>query len=146
MPVHALLAKMPNQSSRRLSREPMFLRLASFARTRAGLLFCLCLLLMISPHACAQYKKILYAADGSDLTNPERGFYIPSGARAGSFVPLDSGQLRDYRTTPRRLGKASYAVKVSLIYRGYELDIFKDRPLSDTFLNALQKDFDAVRT
>jgi hypothetical protein len=34
---------------------------------------------------------------------------------------------------------------VSLIYRAYELDIFKDRPLSDTFLILLQNDFDAVK-
>jgi len=34
---------------------------------------------------------------------------------------------------------------VSLIYRGYVLDSFKDKPISQEFLNNLQKDFDAVR-
>jgi hypothetical protein len=104
----------------------------------------LCLLLA-SLSVCAQTKKISYSPDDSDFTNPERGFYIPSSTTASHFVMLNADQLRNYRLTPYKAGKASYRVNASLIYRGYELDIFKDKPLSDEFLHNLQKDLDAVK-
>ncbi|CAN5226024.1 hypothetical protein BH11BAC5_BH11BAC5_18050 [soil metagenome] len=95
--------------------------------------------------ADAQNKTIDYKESQEDIVNPERGFYIPSGTRASHFVSLDAEKLRTYRDNPQRSAKASYAVKVSLIYRGYELDTFKNQPLSTAFLTNLQKDFDAVR-
>lgn len=93
----------------------------------------------------AQTKKISYKESGDDFTNPERGFYIPTGTKASNFVLLDAEQLKNYRSQPQQLGSARYQVNVSLIYRGYELDVFKHRPLSDSFLINLQKDFDAIR-
>jgi len=95
--------------------------------------------------ASAQLKTIRYQPDDSDFTNPERGFYIPSGTKSGKFVPLDLKQLQQYRKQPQKLGSASYSVNVSLLYRGYELDNFIDKPLSAEFLKNLQADFDAVR-
>jgi hypothetical protein len=103
----------------------------------AGIVSCVQLL--------AQPVKITYRESQEDFTNPERGFYIPTGTRASNFVLLDAAKLKTYRSQPQQLSGASYHVNVSLIYRGYELDIFKHRPLSDSFLNNLQKDFDAVR-
>jgi len=100
---------------------------------------------LASLSVCAQNKKITYKPDDTDFTNPERGFYIPSGTTASHFELLQADQLRNYRLTPYKAGKASYLVKASLIYRGYELDLFKDKPLSEDFLNNLQKDFDAVK-
>jgi len=102
-------------------------------------------LLLLSLDAGAQTKTVLYTPDDSDFTNPERGFYIPAEGKAGNFIPLDVRKLRDYRMREQKVGKASYGVKVTLIYRGYELNIFKNRPLSDSFLNSLQKDFDVIR-
>ncbi|MDB5279218.1 MAG: hypothetical protein JWR61_4173 [Ferruginibacter sp.] len=96
--------------------------------------------------AAAQNKTIVYKESQEDIVNPERGFYIPSGTRASNFVVLDAEKLRAYRNNPQRSSKASYTVKVSLIYRGYELDTFKNQPLSAAFLANLQKDFDAVRS
>ena len=98
-----------------------------------------------SLNARAQTKTILYKESKEDLLNPERGFYIPIGTRTSNFVLLDAQKLKTYRSDAQRLGKASYAVKVSLIYRGYELDNFINQPLSVSFLDNLQKDFDAVR-
>ncbi|MDN3657930.1 DUF4832 domain-containing protein [Ferruginibacter paludis] len=95
--------------------------------------------------AAAQNKTIVYKESQEDIVNPERGFYIPSGTRASNFVVLDAEKLKAYRNNPQRSSKASYTVKVSLIYRGYELDTFKNQPLSAAFLANLQKDFDAVR-
>jgi uncharacterized protein DUF4832/uncharacterized protein DUF4874 len=102
-------------------------------------------LLLASLSVCSQNKTILYGLDDADFTNPERGFYIPGGTRAGHFELLNADQLRNYRLTPYKAGKAGYLVKATLVYRGYELDIFKDKPLSNEFLNNLQKDFDAVK-
>ncbi len=95
--------------------------------------------------ALPQNKTIVYKESNEDMLNPERGFYIPSGTRASNFVLLDVQKLKTYRSNAQQPGKATYTVKVSLIYRGYELDTFKDQPLSDLFLINLQKDFDAVR-
>jgi hypothetical protein len=104
------------------------------------LLFCLPAL-----NAAAQTKTILYTESNEDMLNPERGFYIPTGTKASNFILLDANKLKTYRNDAQRLGKASYAVQVSLIYRGYELDSFTNQSLSVSFLNNLQKDFDAVR-
>lgn len=93
----------------------------------------------------AQNKTICYKESQEDMVNPERGFYIPLGTKASNFVVLDAEKLKLYRDVPQRSGHASYTVNVSLIYRGYELDTFKDKPLSVTFLANLQLDFDAVR-
>lgn len=103
------------------------------------------LLCFITFNAIAQNKTIVYHESQEDIINPERGFYIPIGTKASNFILLDVTQLTDYRNKPQILGKASYAVNVSLIYRGYELDTFKNQPLSQSFLKNLQKDFDAVR-
>ncbi|HEY5406962.1 MAG TPA: DUF4832 domain-containing protein [Ginsengibacter sp.] len=95
--------------------------------------------------SCTTYRKITYKEDNADIVNPERGFYIPSGTRASNFVPLNAAILRSYRESPQHIHKATYKVNASLIYRGYVLDSFKDKPLSQEFLNDLQNDFDAVR-
>ena len=90
-------------------------------------------------------QHIQYQEDHTDFVNPERGFYIPMGTKASHFVPLDSTRLVQLRTRPQTMSKAHYSVLSSLIYRGYELDIFKDKPLPQEFLDLLQKDFDIVR-
>jgi Domain of unknown function (DUF4832)/Domain of unknown function (DUF4874) len=87
----------------------------------------------------------VYQESQEDPLNPERGFYIPSGTKTSHFRGLDANALKAFRSTPRQLGKSSYAVTTSLLYRDYELDSFRDQALSPAFLDSLQKDFDAVR-
>ncbi len=94
----------------------------------------------------AQPVRLSYKETNEDFTNPERGFYIPLGTKASNFVLLDATKLTAYRNQPQQLDGASYKINVSLIYRSYELDTFKNKPLSESFLANLQKDFDAVRT
>ena len=106
------------------------------------LLFLYITLVLVS---CTTYRKITYKEDNADILNPERGFYIPSGTNSRNYIPLDATVLKSYRQTPQHLPKATYTVNASLIYRGYVLDNFKDKPISQEFLNNLQKDFDAVR-
>jgi hypothetical protein len=93
----------------------------------------------------AQNVKMEYKENREDISNPERGFYIPTGTRAGNFILLDAKLLKAYRIHPQQIAGASYSVNVSLIYRGYELDAFVHQPLSDAFLQKMQQDFDAVR-
>ncbi len=102
-------------------------------------------LLFAAVASSAQQVKLFYKESDADILNPERGFYIPSGTRASNFVSLDQNTLLQYRRKPQQPGSASYSVNVSLLYRAYELDTFKGRPLSAVFLNNLQKDFDIVR-
>lgn len=103
------------------------------------------LLLAAALQLNAQTARITYKETDAVFANPERGFYIPLGTTASNFHLLDEAKLKAYRGQPQKLHGASYTIHVSLIYRAYELDIFKDKPLSDEFLLNLQKDFDAVR-
>ncbi len=109
--------------------------------------FILNLFLLVLPCAAwTQNITITYTECKKDFTNPERGFYIPSGTKASNFILLDTKILTAFRNEPQKSGKASYSVQVSIILRGYELDTFKNKPLSESFLNNLQKDFDVVRS
>ena len=105
------------------------------------------ILLLIAIATCtgAQYVTINYKESSENIINPERGFYIPTGTTAGNFKPLSLSQLEQYRNQPQQPGGAAYKVQVSLIYRGYELDIFRNSPLSADFLSKLQQDFDIIR-
>jgi len=103
------------------------------------------LMLFVLLQLNAQTVKLRYKESDEDVRNPERGFYIPLQTKASNFSLLDREQLRAFYTQPYTAGHASYSVNVSLIYRAYELDIFKDKPLSEDFLLNMQKDFDAVR-
>lgn len=102
-------------------------------------------LLLAAVPVAAQTVQRDYKESDENFANPERGFYIPSGTRASNFVLLDEMQLKHYRQQPQQAKGASYKINMSLLYRAYELDIFKDQPLSASFLSNLQKDFDAVR-
>lgn len=102
-----------------------------------------CMLLCVQSKS--QNQTISYVESKEDFINPERGFYMPSGTKAGSFLALNVEQLKRYRQQPYKPNNAQYKINMSLLYRAYELDVFKDRPLSDSFLAGVQKDFDAVR-
>jgi len=93
----------------------------------------------------SQTLKHIYKESNEDFRNPERGFYIPVGTKASQFKELTGKELQQLQTKPFKAGSASYSVNISLLYRSYELDVFKDKPLSQEFLKKLQKDFDVVR-
>ena len=50
---------------------------------------------------CTTSRKIAYKEDYADSINPGRGFYIPSGTKAGNFVPLNVSALKSYREIPQ---------------------------------------------
>lgn len=102
-------------------------------------------LVMLLQTSVAQHPRIIsYKESKDDFPNPERGFYIPFGTRAGDFKPLDTALLRLFRT-PHKQGKARYTIYSTLLMREYTLDSFRLQPLSDRFLQQLEQDFAAVR-
>lgn len=110
---------------------------------KKGYLFLCTLFLLLQLQA--QQVNIIYKESNEDFRNPERGFYIPLGTKASAFTLLDKESLEELYTQPYKAHSASYSVNLSLVYRSYELDIFKDKPLPGSFLMNLQKDFDAIR-
>lgn len=101
--------------------------------------------LLFANLAWSQRERHTYEESFDDILNPERGFYIPTGTKASGFQPLQVQQLKRYRDSCQKLTGATYCVPVSLIYRGYELDSYKQTSLSESFLANLQRDFDAIR-
>ena len=95
--------------------------------------------------ANAQRADVTYEESDEDFPNPERGFYIPLDTHGGNFVPLNSEKLISDRIELKKHGSARYAVYSTLLYRGYVLDSFVNKPLSESFLTNLDNDFKAVR-
>ncbi|MEH6304203.1 DUF4832 domain-containing protein [Olivibacter sp. CPCC 100613] len=89
--------------------------------------------------------QISYTESQEDFANPERGFYRYSETYTGNFSPLDSATLSTYRT-PQQTSTANYAVVSTLVFRYYILDNFRDSPISQATLDALENDMDAVRS
>ncbi|WP_207432831.1 DUF4832 domain-containing protein [Sabulibacter ruber] len=110
----------------------------------------LCLLLTvhltISPSVLAQNRKITYVESSEDFANPERGFYLASGGKPGTLSAEELVKLRTLPANQNINNSAKYSAKLSLVYRGYLLADFKNKPLSPEFLENLQKDLDATRT
>lgn len=89
-------------------------------------------------------KTISYQKSDEDFPNPERGFYFGSHTKASHFVPLDVGALKKKYGGPMKFGSARYAIDPTLLLRGYTLDTFRNRPLSQAFLDAVDHDLTVV--
>ncbi len=103
------------------------------------------MLLLYCSHLYPQQIVREFTPGNRVLLNPERGFYLPSGTKASESNPLDAKDLILLRTQPQYVGKASYPAQVTLLYRGYELDIFTDKDLSPEFLNLVDHDMAQAR-
>lgn len=112
---------------------------------RSGTALFLILLCVIGIPALAQDTLVNYAADSSDFANPERGFYLPSQTYAGNFKSLDSTELKNQFRGPAKHGSATYAIYPTLLLREYVLDTFKDKSLSASFLQLVDKDLQAAK-
>ncbi|MBK0383652.1 DUF4832 domain-containing protein [Pedobacter sp. SD-b] len=105
--------------------------------------FCLGLVFLCYGVAIAQNRVISYATSSEDFPNPERGFYLASHSKPGD---LKEDELIKLRTTNSiKSSNANYATFITLIYKGYLLTEFRDKPIIDDFLNQLQSDFDITR-
>ncbi|HEY6975824.1 MAG TPA: DUF4832 domain-containing protein [Chitinophagaceae bacterium] len=87
---------------------------------------------------------LVYTESNEDFANPERGFYRPLETNANNFVPLDVNQMKTWRTL-QQVGNSQYKVYSTLVYRGYILEGFTGKPLTQAFLHNVQKDFDNAR-
>jgi len=97
--------------------------------------------------ACAEppveYKVINYALEEEDFLNPERGFYRPFGTKVSNFKALDFEKLQELqKPTPAAGG---FQAASALTYRNYQLDVFKDKPLSNDLIQKIQADFNIIR-
>lgn len=90
-------------------------------------------------------NTVTYKESMEDFPNPERGFYQPTRTKGSNFTPLSLEQLKQWRGAVQADG-GNYKVHSTLIFRYYELDDFKDKPLSAAFLAALKTDFLIART
>lgn len=98
-----------------------------------------------SPGNDSLYATIKYNESPDDFPNPERGFYRYSEARASNYVPLQESMLRQWREL-RSADGGNYQVYSTLVFRYFVMDIFKNGPLSEIFLQAVKRDFDIARS
>ena len=123
----------PGQRRSRLLRVPLNFRLLALA------------FMLVGHHAFGQaYTTNSYTVSSEDFANPERGFYFQANnsASAPSAVPAN---LANYRVNGKSSPGNTYTAKISLLLRLFYLDTFVNAPISDSFLNAIQTDFDSIR-
>jgi hypothetical protein len=81
-------------------------------------------------------QTVTYVSDNTNFANPERGWYRYAKSNSvGAFSFLSQATLNSYRTTD----------KISLILRIYDLGAFISSPISQTFLDNIQTDFNTMR-
>lgn len=109
---------------------------------KVNLFFFIAIILVVF-RVSAQHKTINYVEDKTDFPNPERGFYLASNAAPGFLQKGDLLKLRSISSIKSK--NATYATYITLIYKGYLLTDFIDKPISDKFLALIQQDFNVVR-
>lgn len=83
----------------------------------------------------AQTASVNYTASTAVISNPERGFYKYSSTHSDSYSLLNQTTLNNYRTSQN----------VTLLYRYFYLEDFRNAPISASYLANMQTDFDRVR-
>lgn len=89
----------------------------------------------------AAQTTVTYTSSSLDFPNPERGFYYPTNSDDGM---LDEGGIAGLRNEFMPW-QANYQVHSTLVYRYFMLTDFVDAPISATFLDDMQTDFNTVR-
>lgn len=79
----------------------------------------------------SQTTNVTYTASTAVISNPERGFYKHTSTSSA----LDQTTLTNYRLNNN----------ITLIYREVRLDAFVNSPISASFLNSMQSDFNKLR-
>lgn len=92
------------------------------------------LLLLLTTISSSQL--VSYTSENTNFTNPERGWYKYTKANSiGTYSFLSQSSLTTMRTSEN----------ISLILRLYDLGAFITTPISQTFLNNIQTDFNTLR-
>lgn len=76
-----------------------------------------------------------YSATTDLFANPERGFYHHTETHSNSYSPLNLATLQNYRQNEN----------ITLILRLFYLDDFVSSQISQSYLDAMQADFDTMR-
>lgn len=89
----------------------------------------------VSPiRVSAQVTHLSYLPDTSDFPNPERGFYHQWLSDSKAPSPLNARQFNQLRQN-----------NLTLIRRLYSLTTFRSTPISDSFLQHIRQDMQALR-
>lgn len=89
-------------------------------------------------------QLITYHESNEDFPNPERGFYRYSETKSSNYTVLNVNELKGYRDL-QSINNANYKVYSTLVFRYFVLDNLKDRDLTSSFLEGVQKDMNAAR-
>lgn len=101
------------------------------------------LFLLFSTIAHSQTQTVTYQESFNDFVNPDRGFYYPIYTTTDPV--LDAATLTSLRENAFTPFQGNYQVRVSLIFRYYVLEDFKNSNIPQSFLNNMQADFVALR-
>ncbi|MEM6699337.1 MAG: DUF4832 domain-containing protein, partial [Bacteroidota bacterium] len=113
-------------------------------KSRFALLFTFFCLLTLGTQA--QTTTINYQNSNDDFANPERGFYRYSETRSPAYNNLDAATLAGYRNLHQPLSDPNFFIYSTLVFRYFFLEDFKMSPVSQSFLNDMEDDFEAART
>jgi len=93
-------------------------------------------MLLLSYYGSAQTTStITYYPTAIVINNPERGFYRHTETHSSGYTNLDQNTLNGYRSN-----------NTTLILRVFYLENFISTPISSAYLNAMQADFNKIRT
>lgn len=92
-------------------------------------------LFLIASIGISQTATVNYTASSADFPNPERGFYRYTDTNSSSYDLLNQNSLLNYRNNQN----------ITLIFRYFYLESFVDSPISQSYLNNMQTDFNRLR-
>ena len=95
----------------------------------------LCIILFIFGSIQVSHS-VSFTASNDIFANPERGFYKYSATSSVSYSTLDLRTLRQYRE----------GQSITLLFRYFYLNNFKSTNVSKEYLNAMEADFNVIRT
>jgi hypothetical protein len=94
------------------------------------------MVLLLSLYGSAQTTTtVTYPATSAIFANPDRGLYKFTAASSGSYQLLNQSTVTNYRLND----------KITLLYREFRLEDFKNGPISASFLANMQSDFNIIR-
>jgi len=98
-------------------------------------LFFLSVFLSFGQWCFCQQQTVDYTELDSFILNPSRGFCTYTLTKASTPYPLDSTWLDGLR----------YSDSISIIFRYVYLDTFLNSPISASYLNSIEQDFETIR-
>lgn len=101
--------------------------------------------LLLTVTLFAQSTTINYQNSSLDFANPERGFYRYSATSSSNYVPLTLADLTGYRMLHQPNSDPAFEIYSTLVFRYFEMEDFVSAPISQTYLDAIEADFNTAR-